>query len=218
MEKAFEEVQSALELTAETLQKLVEKVREEGARAFQRRDDRTFERLKVLSNQLENFQNRFLLLRNEWKTVIRVDRKSTTSAKNTSSEATSPISSQSIKRPRAQRGELLPEWEYVFPILQALKNAGGKAPLQAVQKFVWEEVKDKLKPKDFEELEAGPRWINRMCWVRYDLMVARLIAPVKEIGVWEITPLGLSELEKGDLASTWRLIQDAKRRRGRGEF
>lgn len=194
MQGAQASVQAALEMVAEELSGLLETARAEGARAYAAGDSKTFERVDRQRQALEVFQQRFTNLLQEWGKVWR------------------PTRAPARSRPR--RGELLPEREYVFPLLRALRAAGGSAPMQQVLAAMECEVGPRLTPKDRGTLQLGEiRWRNRARWVRRDLVEAGMLASHSRRGIWEITDLGRQELERGDLERTWERIRRAKRAR-----
>jgi hypothetical protein len=102
------------------------------------------------------------------------------------------------KRTRAAAGTLLPEDRYRVPLLQALADAGGQAHYRDVAKSVGEMLKDELKPADFEMLDSGvQRWLNRLQFVRLDLVKRGLLERDTPRGIWAISEAGRNELEGG---------------------
>lgn len=193
-------VQTALDMVNEELVGLIDRARDEGARAFRAGNTATFDKIKEQCQAFEGFQERFNALYAEWRALARGRRK----RRKTKRQAGGP---------RASRGELLLERAYVFPILQVLKDAGGSADARPVLAGVGRIVGNRLCAKDKEPLTTGQiRWENRAHWVRKYLVRAGLLSPNSPRGVWEITPQGLAHLDKGDLDSTWDLLMAAKRR------
>ncbi len=201
MQEAQAGVQAALEMAAEELSSLIERARSQGAEAYAAGDYKTFERVDRQREALETFQQRFAALRQEWGRLGRGQGQDRRKAK--------PSAPQ-----RARRGEILHEREYVFPILRALRSAGGAAPIQQVLTAVEREVAPRLTPQDRGTLGRGEiRWRNRAQWVRKDLVDAGLMASHSRQGMWEITEAGRRELEQGDLERTWERIRKAQRAR-----
>lgn len=200
MQEAQASVQAALEMVAEELSGLLETARAEGAKAYAAGDLKTFERVDRQRQALEAFQQRFTSLLSEWGRIWRPTR------------AAGPSTPRGTDR--ARRGELLPEREYVFPILRALRAAGGSAPLDAVLAAVEQELGPRLTPQDRGLLGRGEvRWRNRAQWVRKDLVEAGLLSATSRRGLWEITDLGREELERGDLERTWQRLRRVARGR-----
>ncbi|MGQ9729940.1 MAG: winged helix-turn-helix domain-containing protein [Candidatus Zipacnadales bacterium] len=197
MDELFREVTSALTITAEELDKVVQSLRDQGAQAYVRAGE-NFKEIDAQRKAVEDFQKRFEKVRKEWELVKRPRKKR---------KAPPPEDTA-----RAGRGELLPEREYVFPILRALKNAGGSAPPRKVLAQVERDVGHQLTPLDRTRLKNGQiRWETRARWVRYHLVNAGLLSPNSPRGIWEITPAGESELAANDLQATWEKVTTSKR-------
>lgn len=106
------------------------------------------------------------------------------------------------KRTRAAAGTLLPEDRYRIPLLRALVDAGGQAPFRDVAATVHHQLKDELKPADFETLDSGvERWLNRLQFVRLDLVKRGLLEDDMPRGVWAISAAGRKALEEGHVSS-----------------
>lgn len=192
-------VTAALDMAAEELDQLVAGLRKQGAAAYEQGDRARFDALNTQIQAVETFANAFRSLHGQWKEL----RKSTPRRKRT------PGKSQTT---RAKRGELLPEREYVFPILRTLRKNGGSAAKDDVLAALQSIIGSKLKPRDKEPMGSGEiRWHNRAAWVRNNLAAAGFISRESRRGVWEITEDGLAELKRGDLDATWSEIMDAKK-------
>jgi hypothetical protein len=86
------------------------------------------------------------------------------------------------------------------PILEALAEAGGSAPKQAVVKAVGVRIDDRLTDADREELESGGiRWQSRIQFARLRLVDRGLISKDAPRGTWAITPDGIKALEEGTI-------------------
>jgi hypothetical protein len=120
----------------------------------------------------------------------------TTASRPASSRATSKR--QKTKRRRAAAGTLLPESEYIRPILEAIAEAGGTAPKQAVIEAVGKKLAGRLTKADHEELDSGGiRWQSRIQFARLRLVDRGLIEKNAPRGTWAITPEGTKALEEG---------------------
>jgi len=103
------------------------------------------------------------------------------------------------KRTRAASGTLLPEERYERPLLEALADAGGRAPYRDVVDAVGRELKDQLMPADFEKLSSGTiRWQSRLQFVRLRLIQRGHLDKNAPRGVWTITDQGREALREGE--------------------
>jgi hypothetical protein len=94
---------------------------------------------------------------------------------------------------RAPSDALLPESEYVMPVLQTLAERGGSAPAREVVAEVGRRLGDRLTPLDMESLDSGGiRWQNRVQFVRLRLVEEGLIERKSTRGVWVLTKAGLA--------------------------
>lgn len=126
------------------------------------------------------------------------------------SEATRPSARRSrsgaqpgheAKRRRRRRGSarrpapssLLPQDEYVGPILDAIVAAGGAAPTQTILQAVGQRLQSKFHQADRERLPTGGiRWQNRAQWVRLRLVEEGLLSKDSPRGIWQVTDQGRS--------------------------
>jgi len=99
------------------------------------------------------------------------------------------------RRTRAPKGSLLSEDAYVRPLLSALAERGGSAPVSDVIDAVGKELGEQLTAMDREALPSGQtRWKNRAQFVRLRLVNEGSLAPDSPRGIWAITDLGRSRL------------------------
>ncbi len=204
MKQAKASTQAALEMAQEELAKLVDEVRKQASQAYSTPDKKTFERLDREVKALEQFQEDFESLLKRWRTLGR------------GGVGKAAGRRREMKPPRARRDTLLHEQEYVFPVLKALKEAGGSAKARDVIRAVGQAVRDKLSANDRKQLGSGqPRWENRVQWVRQYMVWAGLLSSDSPKGTWEITEAGLRALEAGDREETWALVAEAHKRSGR---
>jgi hypothetical protein len=95
-------------------------------------------------------------------------------------------------RRRAPAGSLLPETEYVDPILRAIAAKGGRAPTREVIEDVGRIVGKRLTALDKERMESGAvRWHNRVQFTRLRMVDQGLLKRGSPRGVWEITEEGM---------------------------
>jgi hypothetical protein len=200
MNEPLREVTAALEMAADELGGLVRSLRDQGAEAFRSGDKASFAKIEARCEAVEAFEKRFAQLQQEW-TGLSKQRRARRKGRRTNAKA-APV-----------RGELLHHRFYVFPILRALKEAGGSAPLRAALRSVEHALAPQLGPRDREPIGRGQiRWDNRAQWVRGHLAAAGFLSASSPRGTWEITPAGLKELEVGNLEATWAKVLAAKQK------
>lgn len=90
-----------------------------------------------------------------------------------------------------------PEGAYHVPILEALVELGGQAPVSEVLDRVYEKLRGRLQPSDLEFVPSGQeeRWRNTAKWARADLKAQGYIAADSPKGIWAITDEGRRYLE-----------------------
>jgi hypothetical protein len=97
---------------------------------------------------------------------------------------------------RAPRGTTLPDTEFEIPVLQALKERGGRAPAAEVADRVGELLDGRLGDADRDRLSGGDvRWRNRVQFARLRLVQAGDLAKTSPRGTWEITDQGRERLK-----------------------
>ena len=96
---------------------------------------------------------------------------------------------------RAPKGSLLPEGEYVLPLLETLEELGGSAPMSKVVELLELKLDSKLTDTDRKALSSGKvRWKNRVQFVRLGLIKEGYMAKEAPRGIWEITNAGRDRL------------------------
>ncbi|MDR7549480.1 MAG: winged helix-turn-helix domain-containing protein [Armatimonadota bacterium] len=104
------------------------------------------------------------------------------------------------RMPRVPPGSLIPEGEYIAPLLTALAERGGSAPAREIIEAVGERLGNRLTPADVESLPSGHiRWQNRVQFVRLRLVEEGLLSKDTPRGVWGLTDAGwarAAELKK----------------------
>jgi hypothetical protein len=95
------------------------------------------------------------------------------------------------KGQRAPTGSILPEQEYLQPLLQVLIEKGGRAPAREVIDEVGRRLNDRLTALDREPVSSGGlRWQNRAQFARLRLIDRGLVKRASPRGLWEITEKG----------------------------
>lgn len=203
MEDRTHDLNAAINILREELERVLRETREEGAEAYRKGDTVAFDRAEARRRRLQDFADRFEALCRDFRSNSGQARRRRTGPATT---------------PRARKGELLPEKAYVFPILQVLQDRGGAVPKGEVLAELERVLGGQLTEADRSLLSNGQvRWQNRAAWVRNYLADAGLLTREGPKGVWRITDLGRRELAAGDLEVTWERMMQAKHTRRRGE-
>ncbi len=101
-------------------------------------------------------------------------------------------------RTRTPAGALLPEEEYILPLLSALGDRGDSGPAREIIAAVGQRLDGKLTATDRERLASGAiRWENRVQFVRLRLVEEGLLARESPRGVWALTDAGRARLVEG---------------------
>ena len=109
-------------------------------------------------------------------------------------------SSESAEGGRLARGLRTPESAFVLPILKALEDLGGRAPMNQVLGMVGTMMKDQLQDVDHQPLESEPgkpRWYNTAQWARNLMVNSGLLRNDSPRGTWEVTADGSQYLRDG---------------------
>jgi Mrr N-terminal domain len=113
--------------------------------------------------------------------------------------ATRPGSSRPRRRRssalRAKPGTTLSDAEYAVPILEILRDNGGRAPTREVIDALGERLDTRLSEADRELLSSGEiRWRNRAQFARLNLIEQGDMVRGSPRGVWEISQQGLERV------------------------
>jgi Mrr N-terminal domain len=99
------------------------------------------------------------------------------------------------RAPRAKAGTTLPDAEYEVPILEILRDSGGRAPTREVIDALGERLDGRLSDADREPLSSGEiRWRNRAQFARLNLIEQGDMLRGSPRGVWEISEHGLDRV------------------------
>ncbi len=86
---------------------------------------------------------------------------------------------------------------FLLPVLEILRECGGKAEAKRVIQQLEDKMKDQLKPVDHERLRSGQiRWKNTAQWARNELVTEGYLSKDSPRGVWEITEKGREYLKR----------------------
>ena len=99
------------------------------------------------------------------------------------------------RAPRAEVGTTLPDPEYEIPILEILRDNGGRAPTREVIDALGDRLGGRLTDADRERLSSGEiRWRNRAQFARLSLIDQGYMTKGSPRGVWEISEQGLERV------------------------
>lgn len=97
--------------------------------------------------------------------------------------------------PRAPKGSLTPEAEFIDPILRALEQGGGELPIREVLASVGEQMTGTLNEHDkFSDEKGVARWEKRVPFVRLRMVEHGLLASDAPRGMWRISAEGRDHL------------------------
>lgn len=182
-------VAAAFEMLIEEIEADIDFVNQQGSKAFEARDYDAARDALEKAAQITAYREKLDALRREWTQVIGIE--------ESQDEAT-----RSHRRDlgRVRRGLRTPEHEYVRPILQALTELGGSAPLGDVLERVRRLMDGVLRDVDFEPLASDPnlpRWRNAAQWARNSMAREGLLKNDRPRGIWEIAAAGRQHLAAG---------------------
>ena len=98
---------------------------------------------------------------------------------------------------RLKKGLLMRQDEYELPILDALEELGGSAPMSEVKEGVERHLKDRFNQFDLALMKDDTiRWVNRMQFARLDLRNKGDLKADSPRGIWELSDQGRSRLQE----------------------
>lgn len=85
--------------------------------------------------------------------------------------------------------------DFVFPILQAINELGGSAPISQVLSLVEKRMRGTLNKFDYLLLDSGksrvePRWRNTARWAKDGMIQLGMLDSNSPRGIWRITDYG----------------------------
>lgn len=170
------EVGIAFEILLEEIEEVANNLNEQGSTAFKAGNYDLARRAIEEATRLAEFREKVKALQKEWETfAIKKVKKSKRRAK-TAGE-------------KLKRGLRTPEDEFREPILETLKELGGKAKMSEVLDIVEEKMKDRLTRYDYEPLPSNPkslRWKNTAQWCRNTLVREGILKNDSPHGIWEL--------------------------------
>lgn len=176
------DVNTAFELLLEEIENVVEELNKEAEKTIKLRE---YDKVKALvedATKITNFREKVKVLQKEWQTLfskkaskIRINKK------------------EGLKK--LKKGLRTPEDAFRLPILESLKELGGKAEVRVVLDKVYEKMKHILNEYDMQKLSTGGiRWQNTAQWARQSMVNEGLLKSDSEHGIWEISEKGLKFL------------------------
>lgn len=186
------EVNEAFEIVLEEIEAVANGFNEAGAEAFHRSDYEKARQAIEEATRLGEFREKVRTLQKEWANLFaqRVRGRRKTARRR--------------GRGRLPRGLRTPEDAFRRPILEALVELGGRAPLPDVLDLVEAKMGGVLKPHDYEPLPSQPRsirWRNTAQWCRNTLVREGLMKSDSPYGIWEISEQGRKALSSGQDSS-----------------
>lgn len=182
------DVMAALENFLKEIEIVIKGFNQEGAVALNRGNYKAAKDMIDKAEEVTAFRERIKELKEEWeKSFVKK------SSKISASEGATTAPIRGLKR-----GLRTPRKSYRLPILEALEELGGSAPIGDILESVYKKMRDRLTEYDHQPLPKSGmlRWRNTAMWCRYDLKEEGLLASNSPRGVWEITSAGRAELSR----------------------
>ena len=180
------EVQVAFEMLLEEIEAVANALNESGAQALRAGDYERARRAIEEATRLAEFREKIKALQREWASL---DTKGVRSGER---------KGKGRAKGRLPRGLRTPEDAFRRPILEALVELDGSAPIGKVLERVKGRMEGVLNPYDMEPLPSDPRsvrWRNTAQWCRNTLVREGLMKNDSPHGIWEISEAGRRWLE-----------------------
>ncbi len=178
------EVNIAFEILMEEIELVANSLNEEGSTAFKAGNYDAARRAIEEATRLADFREKVKALQKEWASLF---------VKRPWREPKAGRAGKS----RLPRGLRTAEDAFRRPILEALVELGGKAPIGKVLELVGEKMKAVLTAYDREPLPSDRksiRWRNTAQWCRNTLVREGLMKSDSPHGIWEISDSGRKAL------------------------
>ena len=179
------EVSEAFEILLEEIEAVANDLNETGAEAFRAGDYERAKRAAEEASRLGEFREKVRLLQKEWKGLA------------TGGRRPRQRSRRKLTTGRLARGLRTPEDAFRRPLLEALVELGGSAPMSRVRDVVHGKMSDVLNEYDHQPLPSDAnclRWRNTAQWCRNTLVREGLMKSDSPHGVWEITEEGTRQM------------------------
>jgi hypothetical protein len=185
------EVNTAFEILLEEIELVANVLNDDGAKAFQAGNYEAARRAIEEATRLAEFREKVKTLQKEWASLI-------------IAKPQRQPNTRRIGKGRLPRGLRTPEDAFRRPILEALVELGGRAPIGEVLDLVGKKIKSQLTKYDFEPLPSDPksiRWRNTAQWCRNSLVREGLMRSDSPHGIWEISEAGRRALQNENQVS-----------------
>lgn len=183
-----DEVLAAFEILLEEIEAVAGGLHEAASDALNNGEYQAAKDLIQTAERVSTFRERVRALKSEWLSGM--------------FQPTSSLP-PTVRRPRSgtgasSRGLRTPLEAYRRPILEALDELGGAAPVEQVLQRVHDKVRPQLTEFDYKLLPGSGRvrWRNAAEWCRYNMVREGLLASGSPRGTWEITDAGKAELRR----------------------
>lgn len=175
------EVHVAFEILLEEIEAVADALNESGAEAFRAGDYEKARQAIEKATRLAEFREKVKALQREWGSFH--------------AESAGPRKRRAKRRAKGRlpRGLRTPEDAFRRPILEALVELGGSAPIGEVLERVETKMKHVLNEYDWQPLPSDPksvRWKNTAQWCRNTLVREGLMKSDSPYGIWEISDAG----------------------------
>ena len=107
-------------------------------------------------------------------------------------------SGHSVERQRLSTGQKVSNEAYMFPILEAVYELGGKGRMNKVLEIVEHKMRHLFSDVDYQLMPSGGdiRWRNTAQWARNTLVHQRgLLKKNAGYGIWALTEQGIAQVE-----------------------
>jgi restriction system protein len=175
------EVAVAFDIVLEEIEDVIEVLNNEGAQAFQSGKYDIAKDLIDKGSQMTAFREKVSDLRKEWTNIFANVARGTVRKRGRKVTA------------KLKRGLRTPEDAFREPILKAIVELGGSAPMAVVLEKVEQLMKGTLNAYDRQSVSSyphQPRWRNTAQWTRNAMVREGLLSSDSERGIWEITDAG----------------------------
>lgn len=181
------EVDAAFRILLEEIQAVVDGLNEEGASALKAGNYEAARNAIEDATKLAAFRENVKVLQREWQTLFEAARKPTRLVRKTNR---SPL----------LRGLRTPEGAFRRPILEALVELGGEAPIDDVLALVEKKMERQLNEYDWQPIPSNSqvvRWRHTARWCRQVLVQEGLMRSDSPRGIWAISETGRKALQEG---------------------
>ena len=178
------EVTEAFEMLLAELEAVRQRLNEEAASASKATEYDAAQRAIEDAKRVEKFSGKVRALRDEWASL--------------SAKRSRPTKVRRTSTSRLPRGRRTHERAFRRPILEALIELGGRAPIGEVLDLVGEKMRGQLRHDDLEPLPSDSRsvrWRNTAQWCRDALVREGLMRSDSPRGIWEISDAGRKAVE-----------------------